>query len=436
MKWLLIAIAVVAISLIFNLPLLAYSVAIAALVFFFTQGLTRRWTTHVSGERTCDQSTARIGDLVPVRIVVRNDGLLTITWLLAEDLLPQQQLDTARPRLSVVGTRIEVAKLKPGQSMTLNYEIRCQVRGFYQIGPSVIESGDFFGFQRRYRVIGQPNYLLVYPKVVSIEGYDIQSRRPIGEVVMSHRLFEDPTRISGVRQYQNGDPLSRIHWRATARTGELQSKQYQPSTLSGATIVLDFNRAAFDPRHEPFRSELAVTAAASIANALHEMNVQFGLVSNGVDAADRIRRTGWVGDWRTRDESRQNTALSDSSDRLQPIVVPTRKGPGQITQIIETLARVELSDGLDLISLLAETTQRMPADASVIVIVSEISLPTAVALGIVRRSGFAVTAIVNSYDLEHFARISGRLLDQGIRSHLLREEESVAWICRDQMVTR
>ena len=46
---------------------------------------------------------------------------------------------------------------------------------------------------------------------LALEGYDLASRRPIGEVRISHRLFEDPTRIHGVRPYERGDALNRIH---------------------------------------------------------------------------------------------------------------------------------------------------------------------------------------------------------------------------------
>ena len=56
------------------------------------------------------------------------------------------------------------------------------------------------------------------------------------------------------------------------------------------TILLDFHEQSFDPKHEPVRSELAVTAAASIAGAVCEMGQQVGLATNGRDAADRIAK--------------------------------------------------------------------------------------------------------------------------------------------------
>ena len=73
------------------------------------------------------------------------------------------------------------------------------MRGYYQVGPMVLETGDLFGLHRRFRIVTDPVYILVYPKVIPLPGYDIASRRPIGEIRLTHRLFEDPTRIAGVR---------------------------------------------------------------------------------------------------------------------------------------------------------------------------------------------------------------------------------------------
>ena len=119
------------------------------------------------------------------------------------------------------GKRLRIAMMSAGGSMELAYTVECLARGYFQIGPLVMENGDLFGLHRRFRVDAEPVYLLVYPRIVPLEGYDLTSRRPIGDVLMSHRLFEDPTRVSGVRAYELGDPLNRIHWRATARTRRL-----------------------------------------------------------------------------------------------------------------------------------------------------------------------------------------------------------------------
>ncbi len=169
------------------------------------------------------------------------------------------------------------------------------MRGYYQVGPLVLETGDLFGLHRRFRIVTEPVYIMVYPKVVPLPGYDLASRRPIGEIRLTHRLFEDPTRIAGVRAYQPGDPLNRVQLAATARTGVLHSKVYDASTIAGATIVLDFHRDSYPARNEPGRSELAVTTAVALANAVCLMGQPIGLITNGRDAADRIRLRDEIG---------------------------------------------------------------------------------------------------------------------------------------------
>lgn len=436
MKWFVLCLVTIVLALVLNVPVLAFAVVGALAVYSVTRWITKAWTSELSGVRKCNLETADIGQMATVTLEVRNDGSMPIPWILIEDLVPADLPQSVRPRLKVHGSRLKVVKLARGASTQLIYQVEFLCRGLYQFGPIVAETGDYYGWQRSYRVLGQPNYLLVYPKIIRIENYDIQSRRPIGEVVMTHRLFEDPTRISGVRQYQDGDPLTRVHWRATARTGQLQCKQYQPSSMSGATIVLDFHRPSYDPKHEPYRSELGITTAASIANALHEMGLQFGFVSNGLDGAERIRVEGWTGDARTRAAAQEHVAMQSQMDLRRPVVVPTRKGPDQIRQVLLALSRLELNDGLTLPQLVLEASQRMPADASVIVLLAQPTMEAAVALGSLRRQGRAVTAIVNSHDHEHYIRASGILQNEGIDTHMLLDDDSVATICRAQKLPR
>lgn len=436
MRWLVGAILLLLAALAFGLGLLAYAMYALLGVMIVSRIMARSWAQSLSAQRECNRYEADVGDTVAVVITIRNGGRLPVAWVLVEDLLPRRALACNPPMLEVVGRRMTLAMVRSQGSHRMLYQLRCKQRGYFQIGPMMLETGDLFGLHRRYRVLTSPTFLLVYPEVVPLEGYDVASRRPIGEVRMTYRLFEDPTRIAGVRPYESGDPLNRVHWRATARTGTLHSKVYEPSTVAGATILLDFHQAAYDPHHEPYRSELAVTAAASIASALYHMQQQVGLVTNGRDAVDRIRQEGWDYDFRSRQAARRSAEMLEQSDRLQPVVVPTRRGPEQLMRILETLARVELTDGLKFPQLILEAGSRLPRDATVVAVLPEVTTETSVALADLVSKGMAVTVVLNLYDLGDFEHAYFQLLSDGIDVRHLKDRDSIPGICREYVVGR
>jgi uncharacterized protein (DUF58 family) len=437
MKWYIGAALLLLAALFLESGLLAYSMYVLLGVLVVSRLLARSWVGNVTATRHCEITTAEVGDLVPVRVVVRNEGKLPVPWLLLEDVVTRQALEQRPPRLKVKGKRIHAAMLRPGKEVVLRYKLECRQRGYYQIGPLVLEGGDVFGLHRRFRVETEPHFLMVYPKIVTLEGYELASRRPIGEVMLTHRLYEDPTRIAGVRPYEAGDPLNRVHWRATARTGTLHSKIYEPTTIAGATILLDFHAGGYPARGEPYRSELAVMTAVSLANAVFEMGQQVGLVTNGRDAADRIRQEGYEQDPRTRQAARTSGAMEEKSERLQPIVIETRRGVEQLHRIRETLARVELTDGMSFAGLVLETSGRLPRDATVIAVLAEVSVETAVALGNLKREGFAITAILMVMDFKELEKGHGRLLAEGVRDvRHLAKPEGLPTLCRQQVMGR
>jgi uncharacterized protein (DUF58 family) len=392
--------------------------------------LVNAWSGNLSATREISRERVKIGDSTAVVIVLENRSWLPIPWLLVEDLLPRRALIHSPPDLQVTGRRLQLISFRGRARRTIMYQLKCHCRGYYQLGPLVAETGDVFGLYRRYRVLSEPSFLLVVPEVIPLQGFDIASRRPIGEVRMSHRLFEDPTRIAGVRAYQAGDPMNRIHWRATARTAELHSKIYEPSTVAGATLLLDFHEQSFAAEDEPVRSELAVTAAASIAGAIFQMGQQVGLVTNGRDAADRIRSEGWRHEqfFFSRDEA-QATGMLEKSDRLRPVVVPTRRCNTQLTDILQTLARVEKTDGLTFSQLVNEAGSQLPQSATVIAILSRVTPETAIALGNLRRRGLAVAAIINVYEDFHFAELSALLLSERIETRHLKDRAAIPRVC-------
>ena len=428
MSWYVAAILILLFALLFNLGMLAYAMYALLGILIISRLMTRRWIDNLESTRECNRQEASIGDTVAVIANIKNTGRWPIAWVLVEDLLPRSALIFNPPNLQLAGGRVQLFTIWPNQQKSLLYQMKCNRRGYYQIGPLVLESGDLFGLHRRYKVGSDPSFLVVYPKIVPIEGYDIASRRPIGEVRMTYRLFEDPTRIAGVRRYEPGDAMNRVHWRATAATGQLHSKIYEPSTVAGATFLLDFHKASHPDKDEPFRSDLAITATASLARAIYEMGQQVGLVTNGRDAVDRIQTEGYAYDLRTRDAARNAVAMSDESDRLEPVVVPTRRGPEQFMQIRSALARLELTTGLSLAELIAETSFQIPRDATVIAVLAEPSDEDTIVMGNLVRQGYSVVAILNMYEDYEFSQAAGKLMAQGVEARHLKDEPAIGMI--------
>ncbi len=422
------------IGLLLGASMLVYAAYVLAIAFWLCRYLAERWMENLKATRIMSATEVEIGQKVSIQINLQNRSKWPIPWLLVEDALPLSAFHRPPPALRRDGQSVRICWVPGRGSKLISYSLTPQRRGYFQIGPLIAESGDLLGLHRRVKSVTEPARLLVVPKVIPLDGYNIASRRPVGEVKVSYRVQEDPTLMSGIRQYQNGDPLRSIHWHATARTGQLQSKQYQPTCVAGATLVLDFHKRTNPRKHDPVRSDLACTAAASICHTLMLWQQQFGLISNGRDAADRVLQDRSLREFADRNDAQHAVAMAAESDRIRPIILPTGRGPEHFAEAIKILARLERTDGLHLPELLIETQSRLPRDATVLVVVQEVDEPAALAMGMLRRQGYSVAAIVNNYENEAFHAAVGRLLAQRIHVYHLFDEQSVPLICKEMIL--
>ena len=256
----------------------------------------------------------------------------------------------------------------------------------------------------------------------------------MGDLHVNDRVMEDPTQMVGIREYRPGDSLNRIHWRATARTGKLHTRVFQPTCIQGAMLVLDMHSATNPDRNEPVRTDLAVTMAASLAHTLYLMNQPFGLISNGRDAADRVRQMRLERDFSDRSSVRADVEMNAKSDRLRPVVVEARSGPEQFAEVHRTLARLERTDGLRFGDLLLETQNRLSRQLSVLVFLQQVDDEMALALGLLRRRGYAVSAIVNQHDQDGLQDSAAKLVAYHIPVFNLPDEEAIPIVCRDMLL--
>ena len=169
------------------------------------------------------------------------------------------------------------------------------------------------------------------------------------------------------------------------------------------------------------------------------MGQQIGFISNGRDAADRIREEGWRGEFKNRTDAQRRAGDPLANDRLRPVRVETRKGNEKLSQILETLARLEHTDGLEFSEMLAATVSRIPRDATVVPVLRLVTPDIALALGSLVKRGFLVTAVVVSIEWEipewsQLPEWAGLLLAQGIDFRLVNSEEAIMELCAEAIV--
>ena len=422
--------AVLLIGLAFGASLWVLAAIVAAAVILINRFMAMTWTRCSIATRNGGDEELKIGDSLHIKVTIKNTSKIPVFWLLVEDLVPRWATIHSPPTLEVQGDRMKVLLMWPGQTRHLRYAIKCNRRGYFQIGPTVLETGDLMGLYRRYRVGTNPQYLTVLPKTVELDDYEIASRRPMGEIRMRDNVMEDPTRLRGIRRWEPGDPMRRVHWSATARTGVLHSKVYEPTSIAGATLVLDMHTDTNPTQHEPIRTDLAITAAFSIASSLHDQSQPFGMVTNGRDAADRIRTDGWVGDHRVRDQAKQSATMLDKNDRLRPVIIDAGRGAVHLQRLRTTLARLERSDGMRLSELLSETESRISNETTLIAIVQKATPDSLSTLIGFARRGKAVAAIINTLDINDYSAVAGPLIAANIPTFHLVDENTIRNVCR------
>ena len=227
-RWLIVILALIGLALVLQAGLVAFAGYVLLGVYLLSRYLAKAWVTNLSAERVFHSDPLEVGDSVEMTVRLTNSGKVPVGWVLIEDMVPEEAV--RKRRLTIKGRRIAVLFLRPLQTKTVKYKVTFDGRGYWPLGPFMAETGDVFGLHRRHRLLAAPAYVMVLPKMLPLRKYDFASTRPVGEIRLANRLFEDPTRTAGVRPYQIGDPLQRIHWRATARTGQLHSRVFEPTT--------------------------------------------------------------------------------------------------------------------------------------------------------------------------------------------------------------
>jgi uncharacterized protein (DUF58 family) len=213
-------------------------------------------TRHrVACTRTLDPARIPAGEQARVALRLENVSLLPTGLLLAEDTVPY--VLRTRPRFVL-------DRLEPRGHRDVAYGVRSELRGHYVLGPLTVRLADPFGMCELTRGFQRRDALMVTPVVEPLPSVILG-----GEWSGSGDSHASSVPAAGeddvaTREYRQGDALHRVHWRSTARRGELMVRREEQPWQSRATIVLDTRAAAHRGEGPGSSFEWAVSAAASV----------------------------------------------------------------------------------------------------------------------------------------------------------------------------
>lgn len=203
-------------------------------------------------------SPARVEAGQPARVVleVANVSGARCGLVLAEEHVPYV-LGT-RPRFVLPG-------LEPGERRAISYPVRSDVRGRFTVGPLSLTLTDPFGMGEHRRSFSARDELVVTPPVVALPAVSLSGDWTGSGDSRPRAVAASGEDDSTTREYRQGDDLRRVHWRSTARRGELMVRREEQPWQSRATLLLDRRRAAHLGDGPASSFEWSVSALASVA---------------------------------------------------------------------------------------------------------------------------------------------------------------------------
>src|SRR6202453_4328925 len=240
--------------------------------------IARRSRYRLACSRRLDPPRVAAGQPTGVTAQLENISRLRSAVLLAEDVTPYSL--GSRPRFVL-------DEIEPGGTRELSYQIRPDTRGKFTIGPLRVRVADAFGLVEISRSFSTTSTLVVTPKIFPLPRATTQSSwlgEGDGGMRTISAIGEDD---AAPRAYQDGDGLRRVHWRSTARYGELMVRREEHQWRNSASVFLDTRRAAHSGSGPSATFEFAVSAAASIGAHLTEEGFRARLLTEAGELAPR-----------------------------------------------------------------------------------------------------------------------------------------------------
>ena len=269
-------------------------------------------------------------------------------------------------------------------------------RGHYRLGPMIIETRDPLGIFTCRQQVGSRFAVTVYPAIHPLSGLSLPAGQSFGALRTRQRAREDLSSLAQVRPFRTGDSPKLIHWKVSARRGELHVRDYERTTTVQLMLFVDL----FEPAERQLSggmtsTDLAAEVAASLAYHAWERGYEFGLMGQG-----------------------------DRRHSLAP-----GKGAARFQHLLEALARMQAEGQVPLGEVVRRESRQLLPGSTVTAITPCLDLALAETLGRLCARRFTVMLIwIRAGDQDAAANERGlalHLRDQGVRIYELRDGDAL-----------
>jgi uncharacterized protein (DUF58 family) len=249
-----------------------YMLAVAALALPAGALLVVTWGNYrLASSRTVRPVRTSVGSRIQVTLRVDNPARLETGVLLLEDRLPYQ----LGP-----GARFVVPGIPGDDREVLHYDVRAAARGRYTIGPLTVRLSDPFGLAQVTSELAGTTDVIVHPRVEALTAPGLGGELASSSTTRVRYLFTQGEEFYTTREYRDGDDLRKVHWRSSAKRGQLMIRQEERPWQARALLAVDLRRDAHRGQGGRASFERIVSAAASVAVRLGASGYQLALVTD------------------------------------------------------------------------------------------------------------------------------------------------------------
>jgi uncharacterized protein (DUF58 family) len=307
LQFLIIAAVLVVAAFSTGLAFLFYMVYLGLLAIGGSYVLTRFGLADLEAGYRVDHRQGHVGDDLRTTYSISNASSLPKPWL---EVYNPTDLPVPLPGRAL--------GLRSGAQRSWVAIVPLVRRGTYRIEPMVVRTGDPFGFFEASATVGRPTVVTVFPRVVPLPRWRLPNANLEGTHSAPERTLQTTPLATAVRPYAPGDSFNRIHWRSTARLGEIQVKEFDLEQTADVWLFVDLDDSIQHGEGDVSTVEESLRIAASIAHDAIIENRAVGLTTSG-------HRT---------------------------VSIPADRGPRQRQKIMQLLAAVEGDGNTPLMELL------------------------------------------------------------------------------------